>query len=125
MRVNFTTIAQGTYSAYPTASKLAIARTAEWEDLWQQHSSDDVPPPPVPKVDFTQDRVIAVFAGEKPTGGYSVEIISVETTNSQLVITVQYRQPRAEDIVTEAITHPCHIIKFPRMTVEKVVFERA
>ena len=124
MRVDFTTIAQGTYSAYPTASQLAIASPAEWLDLWQQHSSDEIPPPPVPEVDFTQYRVIAVFAGEKPTGGYSVEIISVETTNSLLVITVKYRQPGAEDIVTEAMTHPYHIIQMPLMTVEQVVFER-
>lgn len=124
MKVNFNTIAQGTYSAYPTANQLAISSTAEWVDLWQRHSSNNIPPPPVPEVDFTQDRVIAVFAGEKFTGGYSVEIISVETTNSQLVIIVKHRQPGAEDIVTQVITHPYHIIRIPRMTLERVIFEQ-
>ncbi len=124
MKVNFTTIAQGTYSAYPTASQLSISSTAEWVSLWQQHSSNDQSPPPVPEVDFTQYRVVAVFAGQKPTGGYSVEIISVETTNSQLVITVKYRQPGAGDIVTQALTDPYHIIRFSRMNVENVIFNR-
>lgn len=124
MRVDFTTIAQGCNSAYPTANQLVINNTTEWVDFWQEHSSDNIPPPPVPEVDFTQYQVVAVFAGEKSTGGYSVEITSVETTNSQLVITAKYSQPQADDIVTEAFTYPHHIIKIPRMTIENVVFER-
>lgn len=124
MRVDFTTIAQGRNSAYPTANQLVISSRAEWIDFWQEHSSDSIPPPPVPEVDFTQYQIVAVFAGEKPTGGYSVEITNVEATNSQLVITAKYSQPQLDDIVTEAFTYPHHIIKIPRITVEKVVFER-
>ena len=111
--INLTTIAQGTDSNYPTASQRVITSTAAWVNLWQQHSSK-----PVPEVDFTQEQVVAVFAGKKPTASYSVNITRVENSNSNLVITVEYHH--SEDIVTLPITHPYHIIKSPRITVEKV-----
>ena len=111
-RVNLTTIAQGTDSNYPTASQRVITGTAAWINLWRQHSSE-----PVPKVDFTQEQVVAVFAGKKPTASYSVNITRVENSNSHLVITVEYHH--SEDIVTLPITHPYHIIKSPRITVKK------
>jgi hypothetical protein len=129
--IDFTTIARGADSGYQSASQMVIDNSEQWNDLWQQHTSNAEPPPPVPKVDFTSYNVVAVFAGEQSTGGYSVEILTVETKNSQtkdlpsLVITVQYNQPKPGDFVTEAMTYPYHMIKIPKIDVNKVVFEQA
>ncbi|MFB8788292.1 MAG: protease complex subunit PrcB family protein [Potamolinea sp.] len=131
MNIDFTTIARGTDSGYQSASQMLINNQERWVDLWQQHTSNTEPPPPVPKVDFTSYNVVAVFAGEKSSGGYSVEIVAVETRNFQtkdlpsLVIIVQYRQPNSGDFVTEAMTYPYHMIKIPKIEVKKVVFEQA
>ena len=131
MNIDFTTIAQGTNSGYQSASQTVIDNQERWVDLWQLDTSDTEPSPPVPKVDFTSYKVVAVFAGEKSTGGYSVEILAVETRNFQtkdlpsLVIIVEYRQPQPEDYVTEAMTYPYHMIKIPQIDVNKVVFEQA
>jgi hypothetical protein len=121
MNIDFTTIAQGTNSGYQSASMTVIDNSEEWVDLWQQHTCNVEPPPPVPQVDFTRYSVVAVFAGEKPTGGYSVEILRVETSDSQMkqqpsiAITVQHRQPEAGDFVTEAFTYPYHMIRIPKI----------
>ncbi len=125
MRVDFSTIAKGINSGYPTANRIVISNTAAWIDIWQQHSCDHIPPPPVPEVDFTQYQVVAVFAGEKPTGGYSVEVTNVEIKNSHLVAIIKSCQPQADALVTEAFTQPHHIIKIPLLSVDKVVFEQA
>ena len=131
MNIDFTTIAQGTNSGYQSASQTVIDNQEGWINLWQQHTSDTEPSPPVPQVDFTNYNVVAVFAGEKSTGGYSVEILTVETRNFQtkdlpsLVIVVEYRQPKPGDFVTEAMTYPYHMIKIPQTDVKKVVFEQA
>ncbi len=126
MNIHFTTIARGTDSGYQSASQMVIDNSEQWIDLWQLHTYNTEPPPPVPQVDFTRYSVVAVFAGEKPTSGYSVEILSVETSGSQtkeqLAITVQYRQPEAGDFVTEALTYPYHIIRIPKID-GKVVFK--
>jgi len=131
MKIDFTTIAQGADSGYQSASQTVIDNKERWINLWQQHTSDTEPPIPVPQVDFTSYNVVAVFAGEKSTGGYSVEILTVETRNFQtknlpsLVIVVEYRQPQPEDFVTEAMTYPYHMIKIPQIDVKNVVFEPA
>jgi hypothetical protein len=130
MNIDFTTIAQGTDSGYQSASQMTIDNSERWNNFWQLHTCNTEPPPPVPQVDFTRYSVVAVFAGEKPTGGYSVEILSAETSSSQttdrpsLVITVQYRQPSAGDFVTEALTYPYHMIRIPKIDGHKVVFKQ-
>jgi hypothetical protein len=107
---------------------MVIDNSERWNDLWQQHTYNTEPPPPVPQVDLTRYSVVAVLAGEQPTGGYSVEILSVETSGSQtqersaITITVEHRQPEAGDFVTEALTYPYHMIRIPKID-GKVVFK--
>lgn len=131
MNIDFTTIARGTDSGYQNTSQMVIDNSERWLDLWQQHTCNTEPSPPLPQVDFTRYSVVAVFAGEKPTGGYSVEILTAQTTGSEiknqpsLVITVEYRQPKAGEFVTEAFTYPYHMIKIPKIDGQKVVFKRA
>ncbi len=121
MNIDFTTIARGTDSGYESASQMVIDNSQQWNNVWQQHTSNTEPPPPLPPVDFTRHSVVAVFAGEQPTGGYSVEILSAETNGSQtqdkqaIAITVQHRQPSDGDFVTEAFTYPYHIIRIPKI----------
>lgn len=122
MNIDFRTIARGSDSGYQSASQIMVIDNSEqWNDLWQQHTCNTEPPPPVPQVDFTRYSVVAVFAGEQPTGGYSVEIFSAETSGSptqeqpSIAITVQYRQPKAGEFVTEALTYPYHIIRIPKI----------
>lgn len=129
MNIDFTTIARGTDSGYQSASQMVLDNSAQWSNLWRQHISNIEPPPPVPQVDFSRYSVVAVFAGEKPTGGYSVEILTVETNSSQttdlpsLAIAVRYRQPSAGEFVTEAFTYPYHMMRIPKIDANKVVFK--
>lgn len=130
MKVNFRTIARGANSGYERASQMVIDNPEEWADIWQQHASSNIPSPPVPDVDFTDHQVVAVFMGEKRSGGYSVEILTVENKNSEkddqtsLVITVAYHQPKSGEIVQEVITHPYHIITIPQRAANKVQFKK-
>lgn len=130
-KVNFTTIAQGAYSGYQTASQMVIDNQEDWEYIWQQHTEGTEPPPAIPQVDFTNNQVIAVFAGEKPSGGYSVGILTVKIRDSQgenlpsLIIKIKYNRPQTEDLVTDELTQPYHIIKIPQIAVGGVVFQQA
>ena len=130
MNVDFTTIEWGTDSSYQSASKMLINTSEQWCQVWQVHTYNTEPPPPIPQVDFTCYKVVAVFAGEKPTSGYSIEIIRVETNDSQtkekpsLTFTLQYCQPKAGDFVTEALTYPYHMIKVPKLDSGKIAFRQ-
>ncbi len=129
MNIDFTTIARGTDSSYLNVRQMAIRSLRRWSKVWQLHTCNTEPPPPIPQVDFSCYSVVAVFAGEKPTSGYSIKVIKVETNGSQtkgleaISISVRHRQPKAGDFVTEALTYPYHMIQIPKLDGKKIVFK--
>ena len=50
-------------------------------------------PPPPPSVDFSRDMVVALFMGERPTGGYAIEVTQIERTDAGLSIRYRTRHP--------------------------------
>src|SRR5690606_8606924 len=58
-------------SRHKTAGTRLVESQAAFETLWQEHSGSSAI---LPEVDFATDTVVAVFAGQKPTGGYSIKI---------------------------------------------------
>ena len=65
---------------------------------------------------------ILVTYGEKPTGGYAVEITEIAETDSKLTVTVNFRKPADDEDVTETITYPYDVavIEDPGLPVEFV-----
>lgn len=109
------TIGRGAHSGIMTREQLVIASPDEWEEFWSRHASLQLPPPILPEVDFSAEMVIAVFSGEKPTGGYSVEISEVEFAEDEVNIFFEEVSPVPGEPVTEALTQPFHIIKISRI----------
>lgn len=68
---------------------------------------------PVPFVDFSKRMVVAVFAGTKNTGGYSIEVRRVLQTPWALYVFVQETSPGAGCFVTQALTDPNHMVMVP------------
>ena len=64
---------------------------------------------------------IIVAAGEKPTGGYTMEIESATlVTKSNLYITAKVVKPAPDAMVTQAITYPHMVLKVEDASVTKV-----
>jgi len=49
---------------------------------------------------------ILVTYGEKPTGGFEVEITGIEEKEDKIVVTVDFTEPGKDDMVTQAFTYP-------------------
>jgi len=47
-----------------------------------------------------------VTYGEKPTGGFEVEITGIEQKDDKIVVTVDFSEPGKDDMVTQALTYP-------------------
>ena len=124
-RVSFKTIAKGLRSGIREPSQIAIRSQTEWQKLWRQHSSVSTAPAPLPTVDFDKEIVAAVFLGEKPSGGYGIEISSAEVVGSSLTVFVKETSPKPGAIVTQAINQPFHIVRIETAGVETVSFRRA
>ncbi|MCY3020404.1 MAG: protease complex subunit PrcB family protein [Planctomycetota bacterium] len=65
-----------------------------------------------PGINFEKEMVLAVFAGEKPTGGHSVKIEKVVYGAAKKTVWVIYREkaPEPGAGVTQALTYPSHVV---------------
>ncbi len=115
-RVPFVTIDQGFRSGVRERKFLVIKNEAEWKKLWQTHAQPQVPAKELPPVDFDKEMVVAVFLGEKPTGGYKAEITAIEEDREkgQLRIVTRESKPPTGSIAIQALTQPYHIVRVKR-----------
>lgn len=56
--------------------------------------------------DAGEGTYLVAFWGEKPTGGYSVEITSVRSDGDQVGIQLSLKDPPPDAMVTQALTYP-------------------
>lgn len=110
----FTTVDKGYYSGIEESMTVIITDPVAFAALWARHVSGQSPTPPVPAVDFNQDSVLAVYLGERKTGGYDVEVVAIRMADSKVTATIQRKTPRG-DTGTGATTQPYHIVKIPRV----------
>jgi hypothetical protein len=110
-RLSFQTIDKGSRSGVREPLQTVVRHSAEWNALWQKHASVKPNPPSTPAVDFSKDIVAAVFLGEKPTGGFDVEIVRIDQTATAVVIEYREKSPLPGSVVTQALTQPFHIVK--------------
>ncbi len=70
-------------------------------------------------VDFANSRVVALFMGEKNTGGYAIGIESVKQEKGKVIVKVKKSYP--DGMATMALTQPYVIAKIN--TTKKIEFE--
>lgn len=49
---------------------------------------------------------LAAFWGEKPTGGYTMEVLSARTEGSRIVVRLALKKPPPDAMVSQALTYP-------------------
>lgn len=117
-QAEFTTLARGSHSGITAQEATLITTFAEWEALWRRHASPFDPPPSPPPVDFSKSSVIALFAGERPTGGYSLRITEAELQGESLRVSALELRPTPGTLVTQSLTQPYHMVAVPRVKKE-------
>ena len=111
LNTNFETIELGYYGAHRERSDYIIQTQHEWEELWQKvHSSSSEPP----YNDFNSHVVIAVFMGERTTGGYRIEITSIKESGLFRWVYIRESSPPPSAFVTMELNQPYHIVKIKR-----------
>ncbi|AWG26418.1 protease complex subunit PrcB family protein [Flavobacterium kingsejongi] len=67
--------------------------------------------PEVPTIDFKKSRIVALFLGEKNSGGYGIAVDKVTEKDNVVWVTVKETKPAAGEMSTMAITRPFTIVK--------------
>jgi protease stability complex PrcB-like protein len=114
-------IDKGLDSQIDDARQTTVRSAPEWEKLWRLHAGEL----PRPAVDFEQELVVAVFLGNRPTAGFSVEIVGAREDEGTLIVQYREKRPSAGAVVAQLLTSPFHIVALPRRAALKdVKFEK-
>lgn len=86
----------------------AVSDEEAWQTLWRQHIGSDADRP---MINFEIETVLAVFSGQKRSGGHSVKITQVKKSGNELVVTYQETAPSSGNLVSQNLTSPSHLVK--------------
>jgi hypothetical protein len=76
-------------------------RVIQSQSEWRDFVEGDPPP-----VDFATETVVAIFAGQRPTGGFSVKVVAAESRDRNAVVTYRIEKPPPRSMVPQMISHP-------------------
>lgn len=116
--LKFETIEKENYPYHEKAGNMIIKNIKDWTELWNSSGHSALPP----AIDFAKDMVMAVFQGEKSTGGYSIEITKIIENKDNTEVFVKETSPGVNCMVTKSLTSPFHIVKLQKIDKE-VVFK--
>ena len=97
--------AQSLYEATTLDTRLSSSAT-EFGAVWQLAAGTQIPAPTAPSVDFTKQKVVTVFMGQKPTGGYGLRLVSSNLRRDTLRLLLESSAPAAGGVQTQVITSP-------------------
>jgi len=98
------------YSGIKDFRTVVVNDAASWAQLWAEHTALQRPAPPLPVVDFSSSTVVGVFLGSRPNGCYAVRIDEVRIETDIVQVYFSEHRPRLNEICTQAVTTPAHIV---------------
>jgi hypothetical protein len=101
---------KGSQSGYTFPSKFIIQTEVQWSEIWDKVHRFRLPKPALPKIDFENEMVIAVFMGVQKSGGYDIRIIDIIEAEKEILVHVKVREPPPGTVQTMALTQPYHIV---------------
>ena len=106
--VPFTKLAYGPHSVVTKRVNYLITSPTELSELWHLVDAKGK----IPSVDFTQNEVIAVFAGQQPTTNYAVTVSKVQDSSARM-ISIMFKNPSSNCASQNAVIAPYEIIVVP------------
>ena len=101
-------IGQWTRTGIGEARRLVIRDANAWADFWSELGVGERP-----TVDFSRDVVVAVAAGQRPTGGYEIAVDRVVNNNGELTAEVVETTPGPNCMTTASLTQPVDVVVVP------------
>ncbi|RDI13366.1 protease complex subunit PrcB family protein [Flavobacterium sp. AG291] len=112
--VAFEILKQDAYGGRDAKSNVVVKSREQLAALYKELGWSNVP-----TVDFSQNNVVAIFMGQKNTGGYSVSVRKVTIEDNTAIINTIETKP--EGMATMALTAPYCIVVVAKT--DKVVVE--
>jgi hypothetical protein len=108
---------QWTRTGIGESRRLVIRDANAWAQFWSELGVGEQP-----SVDFNHDVVVAVAAGQRPTGGYEIAIDRVTQSDGQLTVEVVERTPGPNCMTTASLTQPVDVVVVPAADARSLSF---
>lgn len=112
--IPFESLAKDALSGVKTRRQVVIKDAAAWERLWSEHGKGRVPAPELPKVDFSRQMVVGVFAGEFGNACHSTSIVRVGSRDGRMVVEYEERDLTPVAICLPVVAQPMHLVAVER-----------
>jgi hypothetical protein len=96
---------KGVICNFKEKDNFIIKTQSDWENLWKKA----FPEQEIPRIDFDKKMVVAIFSGEKQTGGYEINIKEINYEKDKIIVKISESTPSKDAFVITAITSPFHI----------------
>ncbi|MBE9490752.1 MAG: protease complex subunit PrcB family protein [Bacteroidetes bacterium] len=121
--IAFETIAQDEFGGMTDSKFIVIKDEATFIEVYRLIGKDRLPKVEMPTIDFEKETVIALFLGEKTSGGYFITVKQIVVISDKVNVAYKVTSPKPGDMVTTVMTQPYCIIKMPK-TSKEVVFSK-
>jgi hypothetical protein len=107
--VQYESLLQGDMCLISDEKLAVIDNQTDWETFWAEFTTPDVP---IPIVDFTSKRVVAVCLGHRPDNCYHVEINDINWSSENCGWAVNYTEtvPGPDCTCGDVVTSPYHLV---------------
>src|SRR5690606_37725434 len=114
-QVTWETVASGTQATGVQDQRFEIiASQQQLVSFWTRAHASQLQPPPLPDADFRRETLVAIFMGQRPTGGHAVEVRRVSDERGELYLDVAFVAPAAGAMTTQAVTSPWTLVRVLR-----------
>jgi hypothetical protein len=78
--------------------------------------------PGYPPVDFSQEGVLMVSMGQRPTSGYTLDLTSskLKVSGPTAVLNISWVEPPQDAMLLQVITHPCMLLAMPKGSYDRI-----
>jgi hypothetical protein len=110
--------------AHTTEAVQQVITTEDaWVEAWKQIHGGVEPLPERPDIEFTKSSVIVLVDEARNTGGYGIEIASVDTTDDGVVVSYKCISPPEGSMNIMVITRPWLVAVIPTVDADTVTFK--
>lgn len=110
--VSFSVLGEGANAQLSERKNYRIKNRDEFAMIWSYAYGSG--PEQLPSVDFTQNHVLAVFSGERPSAGYGVAVNAVVDTATAREVMITHTEPGTGCMTAQVITSPFQFVLVPK-----------
>jgi hypothetical protein len=83
----------------------------DWLETWKMIAGNQIPMPSAPAVDFAKKRMVTIFLGQRPTGGFGLSYKSATLEANALKLVMETTSPAPDRLVAQVITSPVVVLE--------------